>query len=614
MGTVAALAIAVPLICASALVIAGTWLPRLAADWFALTVSVAVTAMCAVLVVHVSRNDELVYWFGGWRPGGGVALGIDLAVDPMGAGLATLSATLVTTAFVYSFHYFDDVGPMFHVLLLVFLAATVGFVLSGDIFNMFVLFELMSVGAYALTGYRVERAGPLQGAVNFAITNSVGGIFILVGIALIYGRTGALNLAQIGHSLSAGPVDGLVIVAFGFLATGFLVKAAIVPFHFWLPDAYTVAPIPVVILFAGVMGELGLYGVARVYWSSFQPAFSPDAGGIRAVLIGLGILTALLGAVMCFQQRHIKRMLAFITLGHAGLFLIGIGLLESSALGGTAMYIVTDGLTKSALFLCAGVVIHRCQSADVETLYGAGKDLRAVGGAFLVGGFALAGVPPLGSFYGKALMEEAASKLGYGWVEAVFVAVAAVTAGAVIRSWAWIFRGAGRTIDPQAAAEEESSEEEEEEEQFENEAGHDRTPAQMGIPLFVVLVAGCFVGGLPGLAEKAASAARAFTDPSGYASMVLHGRPSPPVAVSSEPPTLTSYLLAATSGLAGIALATASLFRNEIPGTLRQGLERATHTPLALLRRAHSGHPGDYVVWLMIGTVILGAAFAGVIG
>src|SRR6202041_601067 len=191
-----------------------------------------------------------------------------------------------------------------------------GFCLTGDIFDLFVWFELMGVAAYALTAYRPEERGPLQGALNFAITNSVGAYLSLTGIALIYGRTGALNMAQISRYVSGHPADGLVVIAFLFIITGLLVKAAIVPFHFWLADAHAVAPPPVCVLFSGVMVELGLYGIARVYWSMFGQALGNRAAITDAFLV-LGVITAIVGALFCFRERHVKRLLAFSTVSHS---------------------------------------------------------------------------------------------------------------------------------------------------------------------------------------------------------------------------------------------------------------------------------------------------------
>src|SRR5947208_3285178 len=147
--------------------------------------------------------------------------------------MAALAATLVTAVLVFSWRYFEEVGALFHVLVLVFLAAMTGFALSGDLFNMFVWFELMSVAAYALTAYRCEEATPLEGALNFGITNSIGALLILTGTAVLYGHTGTLNLAQIGRTIAGERPGGLLGVASTFLVAGFLAKVAAVPLHSW---------------------------------------------------------------------------------------------------------------------------------------------------------------------------------------------------------------------------------------------------------------------------------------------------------------------------------------------------------------------------------------------
>jgi multicomponent Na+:H+ antiporter subunit D len=199
---------------------------------------------------------------------------------------------------------------------------------------MFVWFELMGVAAYALAGYMAQRLGPLQGALNFAITNSVGAFMPLFGTALLYGRTGALNLAQIGRTLDGHAPGGLIVVAFTLIVVAFLVKSALVPFHFWLSDAYAVAPAPVCLVFAGVMSELGLFGIARVYWTVFQGPLQAHEPAVRDVLLVVGLLSALIGAVMAFLERHLKRLLAFTVIAHVGIVLCAIATLTSPGLAG----------------------------------------------------------------------------------------------------------------------------------------------------------------------------------------------------------------------------------------------------------------------------------------
>ena len=163
MDVLVPLPVVIPLITAAALTAFGHFLGKRVDDVVGIAASSATLLVSLLLVFH-SANHRLSYWFGGWKPRHGLALGISFSVDPVGAGFAALAATLMTAALVFSWRYFDEVGTLFHVLMLVFLAGMCGFALTGDLFNMFVWFELMGCAAYALTGYRIEESSPLQGA------------------------------------------------------------------------------------------------------------------------------------------------------------------------------------------------------------------------------------------------------------------------------------------------------------------------------------------------------------------------------------------------------------------------------------------------------------------
>ncbi len=427
------LPLAAPLLAAAILAGIGGRLPRRVVDIAATATALAVALLAAILLGKTAGGTS-VYWVGAWQPHAGIALGISLAVDEFGAALALLVAVLVTGSFVYSWRYFEAAGELFHVLMLMFLGSMVGFCLSGDLFNLFVFFELMSVAAYALTGYKIEEHQALEGAINFAVSNSIGAYLMLLGIGLIYARTGALNLAQIGQTLAERPEDRLVILAMVLIFSGFFVKAAVVPFHFWLDDAHAVAPTPVCVLFSGVMVELGLYGAMRVYWAAFSGATGEHESAVRGVLVGMGVLTALVGAVMCFSQRHLKRMLAFSTISHTGLFLLGAAMLRPDALAGTGIYVLGHGCVKGALFMAAGLLLHRHSSVDESELRGRGKHMPWAGGLFLLGGLGLAGLPPFATFLGKSMIEEAAKHAGYGWFSGIAIIASALTGGAVLRN------------------------------------------------------------------------------------------------------------------------------------------------------------------------------------
>jgi multicomponent Na+:H+ antiporter subunit D len=612
MAELSPLVAVIPLVAATALVGAVAISSRLFVDLISVGVSVAVTVLC-VLLLRDAGDGLVVEWLGGWTPRDAVAIGIGLVVDPIGAGLAAFVALMFVMAFVFSYRYFTVVGPLYHTLMLVFLAGATGFCLTGDLFNLFVFFELVSVSAYALTAYDIEEEGPLTGTLNFAVTNSVGAFLILTGIALLYARTGALNMAQIGESLARGPADALVIGALTLMTVGFLTKAAIVPFHFWLADAYSVAPTPVCLLLSAAMSELGLYALARVYWTVFSGALGGAADAVMVVLLAAGALTALVGAVMCFAQRHLKRMLAFATVSHVGLFLIGIALLDAGALGGTAIYVIADGAVKAALFVGVGVVQHRFASVDELYLRGRGRALPITAGLVIVGGLALASLPPFGPFLGKAMIEEAAFEVGQGWVAAVFVVASALTGGAVLRAAGRVFFGwgqagerhegfpfGGKEADPELA--------------------HPREdiPATLTVPMVALLAGGLLLGLVPGLADDAVGAADRLMNRSAYAAAVLGDDASPgalltvtggaPVHVPL--PGLRDWLLAVLTMAGAVALAATALVRGPVRDLLGGVPGRGVRSGLAGLRELHGGHVGDYVTWLVVGTVALGAAWA----
>jgi len=563
----------------------------------------AVVTLCCFALLAQSLNEPVVYWFGGWTPRDGIALGVAFAVDPVGAGLATLAGVLATAALTFSWRIFEAVRTLHHGLMLVFLAGIVGFCLSGDLFNMFVFYELFSVAAYALAGYQTTNPGSVRGALNFAITNSVGAILVLSGIALLYGRTGALNLAQLGQSLAAGPADRLVVVAFLLLMVGFFVKAAVVPFHFWLADAYALAPIVVGVLFAGVVSELGLYAVARVYWTVFS---APLAGveGLSGVLLVGAVATAVVGGVMCVLQHHLARMLAYATVSHVGLTLAGFALLGPAGAGGAVLYRVADGLVKGALFISVGIVDHHLHDVDELRLAGKGRHLPWAAALMVVGALGLAGAPPFGTFLGKALMEEAALETGHPWMIGLFVVVSALTLAALLRASGRIFLGLGQRrsstvtapLAPEAAR------------------PHPHVHATQVAPAVLLLAGALAVGLAPGVTGAVEEAADHFTDRPAYVAVVL-GATGDQGPAQSHPPVYLAgpALWAALSILLGLGLALAALYADRLPVRLRSRLARAWDPAAAALRGLHNGQIGDSVTWLVVGLAGFGALLALVV-
>ena len=602
MPQLAALMIAVPLIIAALLVTFSKVLPRMAADILTI-LTAGGTTVGAILLVKESFRDTVVYWFGGWIPQHGVAIGIGFAIDPLSAGMAALIGFLVMAACVFAWRFFDSVGSFFHALVLIFMTAMVGFCFTGDIFTMFVFFELMSVVAFALTGYKVE-ASSVEGALNFAITNSIGAFLTLWGIALLYGRTGALNFAQLQRTLAAMPNDGIVLPAFVLIASGFLIKAAVVPFHFWLGDAHAVAPTPVCVLFSGVMVELGVFGVFRVYWTVFEPVLKQDESRIRLVFLGLGVATALLGAVMCFWQRHLKRLLAFSTISHIGIIVAGCGTLTARGLAGACLYVVSHAMVKGSLFMSAGILLQRFGSVDEIELLGRGRAWRWIGVVVAIGALGLAGFPPFGTYQGKALIEEAAQNVGEGWLQWVFMLASALTSAAVLRAAGRIFLGWGPIV-----CEEQASPTEPEKKETKGTANK--------LPL-VMIVTPAILSVLPILFSlwfwfipDMEAAAERFIQPILYSATVLNDKPTGPIKVfGSASLSQESIFFAFGTALLACLIALGDLFGDRLPPNLVRRFSYTIDVLLRPLSALHSGDFRDYAAWIAIGATIFGGAMA----
>jgi multicomponent Na+:H+ antiporter subunit D len=599
----APVAVVFPLAAAALLAAAGRVLPRAARDAIALASCIASTALCAALLL-ASRAGLAVSWLGGWRPRGDVAVGIAFAVDPLGAGFAALSGALATAALVFALRWFESAEGHFHALVLLFLAGLVGFGLTGDLFDLFVFFELMSVAGYALAGYRSEEPDVLQGALHFAVVNTAGAALVLLGIALLYGATGALSLAQLAEAVPAAPRPA-ALAAFALLTCGFLVKAAAVPFHFWLADAHAVAPTPACVLFSGVMVEAGLYAVARLDATAFGALVPAGGAGPGLALVMTGALSAAVGAALAFAQRHLKRLLAFSTISHAGAMLVAVGLATPAGVGAAAAYALGHGLVKGSLFLGAGLVLHRLRSVDEVALRGRGRhrDLAAPAALLGVGGLALAGLPPFGTWRGEALLHAALEEAGLAPLGLLLDAASIVTGAAVLRATLRIFVGLGPREPEAPGVGGEVTERPET-------PRSPTTPRSMVGAAAALLLLGLAAGAWPALGEGARAAAARFVDGRAYAARVLRGVPE--VAVREEaPPAWEGAGRGGAAAVAAAALALAVLGRRRAPERLRAALRRAWVPPITALRALHGGRIGDSVTWLALGAAIFGGlAFA----
>lgn len=583
--------VAVCVVMASLIAVLGSALPRRVTDALTLATALAVTTLATVLLCQGGTGRRFT-WLGNWIPHHGAGVGIAFAFDPLSGGLAVLIAALASCSLLFSWHYLDAAGGHFQALILFFLAGMEGFVFSADLFDMVVFFELMGAAAYALTAFHIEDRNAVEGGLNFGLMNSLGAYLSLAGLAILYSRVGQLGLPQLGVALGHHRPDALVVTSFVLIVTGFMVKGALAPFHFWLADAHAVAPAPICVLFSGVMVELGLYGVARIYWTIYGDALPHE--DIRRAFIVIGTLTAVVGAVMCLAQRHLKRLLAFSTIAHMGLFTLGFAVLTSDGMAGTAVYVLGHAGVKAALFLIAGLLLDRYGTVDELELHGRALDQKLSGALFLLGALALAGLPPFGTALGKSIGEDAASTAGYPWISVLFIVVSALTGGAVLRFGARAYLGLGdRPEDPDRS--EATSGDVPREDRLSG-----RTPITMLTAIVVLLLGGLAIGLVPDMGRVASDGAQRLLDGSGYAQQLLsNARPAPLGASAGTSWTTTGIGLGLLSTALALTVAALGLWRRRLAWLNPMG------RVMSPLHRVHSGHIGDYVTWMFAGMALL---------
>jgi multicomponent Na+:H+ antiporter subunit D len=366
----------------------------------------AVVAIAAMLVVDADRSGPQVVWIGAWPE----PLGISLVADRLSALLLLVSAVVSLAVLVFSIGQGmtsdDDETPVsiYHPTFLVLVAGVSNAFLAGDLFNLFVSFEILLFASYVLltlggTGPRI-RAGTI-----YVVVNVLSSSLFLVALAAVYSATGSLNLAQLSDRLDDLPSSMALVLQLLLLVT-FSIKAAVFPLSFWLPDSYPTAPAPVTAVFAGLLTKVGVYAIIRT-----QTLLFPDSP-LSRLLLWAALLTMLIGILGAVAQADIKRMLSFTLVSHIGYMVFGIGLATAGGYAGAIFYVVHHITIQTVLFLVLGLVERQAGSTSVVRLGGLARLFPVLGVLFFVPAMNLAGIPPMSGFLGKVGLLEAGIQLG----------------------------------------------------------------------------------------------------------------------------------------------------------------------------------------------------------
>lgn len=370
-----------------------------------LAMLVSLVLILALIKPVLLEGQVINYWLGNWEPVEGWAIGNSLEVDALSLFFALIVVVAVFVSGVYSFFYMshDDSLVNYYTLFLMLSGSVLGLVLSGDLFNMFVMIEIMTFTAVALTAFRNHYEGALEGAFKYLVVGSLGSTSVLIGIALIYSQLHTLNLAQIASLLptASSPV---ILIAFAFLFVGFGSKAFLFPFHPLAADAHAVAPASISLMISGVLTKCGVYGIIRLCYCLYQ---NMDQPFVQYFVTGVGVISMFVCVTMAFNQHNFKRLLAFHSISQVGYVITVIGL--GSALGMSAglFHAMNHTIFKGLLFLTAGAVQHATGSLDLDELGGLSKKMPGTCALFLIGAASISGLPPFNGFASKWMIYQA---------------------------------------------------------------------------------------------------------------------------------------------------------------------------------------------------------------
>lgn len=374
---------------------------------------VVVIAMAASLVMIFSlvkpvllEGETITYWLSNWEPVGDWAIGISLEVDALSLFFALIVVVAVFVSGIYSFTYMsqDDSLVNYYTLFLMLSGSVLGLVLSGDLFNMFVMIEIMTFTAVALTAFRNHYEGALEGAFKYLVVGSLGSTSVLIGIALIYSQMHTLNLAQLAAALP-GYDSPVTIIAFAFLFVGFGSKAFLFPFHPLAADAHAVAPASISLMISGVLTKCGVYGIIRLGYCLYQ---NMDQAFVQYFVTGVGVISMFVCVTMAFNQHNFKRLLAFHSISQVGYVITVVGLGSALGLSAGLFHAMNHTIFKGLLFLTAGAVQHATGSLDLDELGGLSKKMPSTCALFLIGAASISGLPPFNGFASKWLIYQAA--------------------------------------------------------------------------------------------------------------------------------------------------------------------------------------------------------------
>jgi multicomponent Na+:H+ antiporter subunit D len=385
-----------------------------------------------MLIVAVRRDGVHVLHIGDWP----APFGITLVADLFSALMVMLAGVIGFLVTVYSLISMDVRRASFgyYPLLLILLMGVCGAFLTGDLFNLYVWFEVLLMASFVLLTLGGER-GQIEGGFKYVTLNLIASTLFLTALGLVYGMTGTLNMAALARSLPSAPYPGLILTVSMLFLVGFGIKAAVFPLFFWLPASYHTPPVAVSAVFVGLLTKVGVYALVRLFTLLFMQD-TTFTHTLILVLAGFTMVTGVLGAV---AQNEFRRILSFHSISQVGYMLMGLGLSTPLALAAGLYFMIHHSVVKTNLFLVSGVVYEMQGSYELKHLGGQYRAFPALAALFLVSALSLAGMPPLSGFFAKLSLVQAGLALGQHTIVGVSLAVGALTLFSMAKIWAEVF-------------------------------------------------------------------------------------------------------------------------------------------------------------------------------
>ena len=384
------------------------------------------------------ESKPLVYLYGGWPP----HFGIVYEIDAFNAVIGLLTSFIMVSIVLYSHwynHHLDD--PSWYYTMLVGLeAGLLGCIYTGDAFNLFVMIEVLSISAYGLVAYHRDKSEAVEAAAKYALIGAVATVFYFIGVILLYAGFGTVNMAllsELSRAKTALDLRYVSLLALSLSLWVFTYKSALVPNHFWLPDAHPEAPTPISAALSGLVVNVGVYASARFLYTLFTS--NSIASGYRetvlAALFALGAVSGVVGALMMMAQKDIKRLLAYSTISHMGIAYMGIsaGFLVGGpesvklAITGAVVHIVAHSIAKATLFMISGVFIDASNSRDLDLMRGVGRQYPLTAASLIICFLSLAGFVPFLGFYSKLLIALGYANAGFVLGPALIIVISALS-------------------------------------------------------------------------------------------------------------------------------------------------------------------------------------------